>query len=246
VNDHAEGKPVHSKWSAFALGVRMWLDIGRAWRVVAGAVVIQLLGGFVGLLLHPFHDAWENEWLGGALATPVGFLVGLWWQLSHSERRRTTPISAVVFLGVLAFALGALALLWELPQLQDEARRIRTLSSLPEGSLSRITFFDKYGEDLLLTITDEEALRGFVLACRDVEGYSPNHPRYEQSWYVILDGAQSIELECHYEDRWPEKVVGYFVAKSGNSTRYYGSFISETLRAWFRKYVQGTSPDADG
>lgn len=246
MNDHAEAKPARPRWYEFGPGSRTWADVGRAWRVLVGMLVIQLFGGLIGMLVHPFHDAWDNEWLGGALATPVGFLVGLWWQLSRQERRRTTSFSAVVFLGALAFALGASASFWTLPRLQDEARRIKTLSSLPEGSLNSITFCDRRSSDVLLTVTDEEALRKFVLACRDVEGYSPNHPRYNQSWYVILDGAESIELECHYEDRWPEKVVGYFVTKSGNSTLYYGSFISDMLRPWFRRYVEGTSPDADG
>jgi len=223
--------------------VPIWRDVIRLWRVLVGAAVIQLLGGLIGLLVRPFHSAWDNNWIGGALATPVGFLVGLWWQLSSPERRKSTPILVVAFFGLLAFGLGASALFGTLPSLEEEAERLNALASLPEDSLNRMTFYDRYGREKLLTIVEEEALHGFLLACRDVEGYSPNHPRYDRSWYVVIDGPETIELECHYEDRWPDKVVGYFVAKHGNSTRYYGSFISADLRPWFERYVEGAASD---
>jgi len=225
--------------------VPMWRDVIRLWRVLVGAVVIQLLGGLIGLLVHPFHDAWDNNSIGGALATPVGFLVGLWWQLSSPERRGKTPILPVVFLGLLAFGLGAFTLFGTLPRLDEEAERLNALASLPEDSLNGVIFYDRYGREKLLGITEKEALRGFVLACRDTKGYSPNHPRYERSWYAVIDGPETIELECHYEERWPDRVVGYFVAKHGNSTRYYGSFISADLRPWFEKYVECAASDQE-
>jgi len=212
--------------------------IKQTWRVLAAVAVFGIVGSILGWLLHPWFDPFHNAWIGGAVAAPIGFLVGLWWQLSNRERRRRTPVLFLVGLGLLVLIGSLIGAVSEIPWQRAFARRLNAFTSLPQNSLKRITFWDKYGRDELLTIRDENALRDFVLACRDSDGYSPNHPRYNRSWYVVLEGEQTIELMCHYESLKQDKVVGYFVRKQGDWTRYYGSFTSENLRPWFKKYVE--------
>ena len=218
----------------------------RVWRILTAVVASGVLGGVLGWLLLPWFDAFDNAWIGGALATPVGFLAGLWWQFSNRKRRRVTPLLVVVGLGLLALVGAPIGAVIEIGCQKDLARRLDALTSLPQDSLKRIAFWDRYGRERLLTIQDQAILGDFVRACRDAKGYSPNHPRYEPSWYVVLDGKDTLELICHYEDRWPNNVVGYFVRKQGDSTHFHGSFISENLRPWFEKHVENMKADADG
>ena len=226
---------------------RMWFGvIKRIWRLLAAMTVIGILGGVFGLLIDPFYDAWHNSWIAAGLTGPAGFLVGLLWQISDRQRRRQTPLLAVLFLGFLAVVMAPLGAFDEIRWQVDFEKRLNALTSLSDHSVEKATFCDKYGRQELLEIADEVILAEFALACRDAEGYSPNHPRYKPSWYVVLEGPQRMELMCHYEDRWPDKVVGYFVAKRGNTTRYYGSFISKDLRPWFDTYVESVAGDDNG
>jgi hypothetical protein len=212
------------------------------WRILAAVAALQLLGSGVALLIGFHYSAFMNFWLGGCLATPLGFFVGLLWHLSEPQRRRGTRVEVVVFLGVIAVGLGAAALVGSLPEMAKEMTSLGALQTLPDGAIERISVYDRYGETLLLQIDDKTALSGFVLACRNAKGYLPNHPVYAESWYLVLQGEQRVELECHYQQGDPDEVVGYFVRKTRNSTSYFGTFISRDLRPWFQQHIEGRHP----
>lgn len=213
-------------------------DLKRVWRILLALIVCQGLGGVMGLLIHFHHSGFSNYWIGGALATPVGFVVGLCWQVGRAEQRAATPIGLTLFLGLLAAFVGGFAFLVELPRMRREMRRLPELRALDARDIGQISVFDRYGEKQLLLIDDPAVISDFAQACRDVEGNSPSHPRYTASWYVVISGPKCYELEFHFEAGRPREVVGYFVRKEGNTTWFFGSFASRQLRVWFREHVR--------
>lgn len=223
---------------AVAFGQISFGDLKRVWRIVLAVIVCQELGGVIGLLIHFHHSGFSNYWIGGALATPLGFVVGLCWQVGRAERRAATPIGLTLFLGFLAAFVGGFALVVVFPRMREEMRRLAELRALHAGDIGQISVFDRYGKRQLVLIADPAVISDFAEACRDVEGDSPSHPRYTASWYVVIDGRERHEFEFHFEAERPREVVGYFVRKEGNTTRFSGSFASKLLRAWFNEHVR--------
>jgi hypothetical protein len=209
------------------------------WRILATVGAFELLGGGIIQLIGFHYSTFTNFSLGAGMAAPLGFLGGLLWHLSDQQRRKDTKVDVVVFLGILAVGVGAANLIYGLPSHAKEMDNLAALQSLPDGSIERILVHDEYGDEFLLQIDDRTALSGFVLACRNIKGYFPNHPRYTDSWHLVLQGEQKIELECHYQQGYPDEVLGYFVEKTGSSMGYFGTFISSDLRPWFQQHIEG-------
>lgn len=221
-----------------AFGIMTLSDLKPIWRVVVGIIICQILGGAMGLLIGAHHSGFSNFWLGGAIGSPVGFILGIGWHLLTAEGRAKTPLGTTLFLGVLAFALGAAACFQVLPHMRGEMQRLRAIKALDASKISSVSVFDRYGESRIAEFSSPSTIREFALSCRDAEGYSPNHPHYVASWYIVIAGTDPSEIECHYEAGRGQMVVGYFVAKSGTTTRYYGTFSSRNLRKWFEKHLR--------
>jgi len=208
----------------------------RDWRVYAPVLVCQILGGALGLIAAPHHFWFFNMWIGGALATPIGFGLWLAWQRKGRDVKPAAPPGETVFVGVLALILGGAALAF-LPHMLREMDLLKSLRELDASQVRRISVFGADGSMCVAHIESREAIAEFVRCCRDVEGYAPGKARYRRSWYIVLTSAPPLELECHYEYGRPSVVVGDFVTKSGNSTSYHGSFSSQRLRGWFEKHL---------
>jgi hypothetical protein len=166
-------------WSHFA-------PIADHWRVLVAIAAVGVLGEILGRLLLPWFDPWTNGWIGGGLVAPAGFLGGLWWQLASPRRRHKTRLDVLLLLAVLACGAAPVSALDEMRSERDFQARLDTFRTLPASSIRQITCYDKYGGEELLTIEDPDVLRAFAVACRDAKGYSPNHPRYFESWYIVV------------------------------------------------------------
>jgi hypothetical protein len=221
------------------LGLQDWL---KHWRLILTVVLAQAIGGLAGVVGSFHYSAFHNSWLGGVLAAPVGFVAGLLWQYASAERRRSVPAGPAVFVGLLVLAIAAMGLFFEGPHMAREMELLGSLRGLDASDIERIEVFDEYGERRLATIDAAPAIAAFAAACRDVEGYLPNHPSYSAEWYLRLVGTAPGELLCQYESGHPGEVVGDFVTRRGRSTRYYGSFRSTLLRGWFREHVPQPGP----
>jgi hypothetical protein len=191
----------------------------------------------LGRLLLPWHDLFTNSWIGGGVAAPIAFPLGLWWQLASRERRRRTRLDLVLALGILACIVAPISSLNAMRSERAFQARLCEFRALSADSIKRITCCDKYGREELLTTEDPEVLGAFARTCRDAKGYSPNHPHYRESWYVVVEGDETLELMCHFQQGHDEELVGYFVRKRGDSTSHRGSFISTDLRPWFELHV---------
>lgn len=211
-------------------------DIRNVWRILAAVAACQLAGGLIGLLVG-FHHFWfMNFWLGGALGTVPGFVLGAIWQFRrHPERRGAIGIA--VFLGFLSAALLGMAIGVALPRMSGEMRLLDEMARLQDEPITRIDVFDRYGDKRLLSVTAPDDLAAFARGCSDAVGHSPNHPVYSHSWYVVVEGKPRHEFELHLHPEFPDCVIGYFVTKAGNSTAYYGHFASRGLRPWMQRHL---------
>lgn len=211
-------------------------DLKSVWRIVVAIALCQLVGGAISLALSMHHFWFMNLWLGGAAGTLPGFALGVVWQLKSATSDRGW-IGVACFLGFLAIAITGMAFGVVLPQMQSEMTNLSGVSQLQAESLQSIEVFDRYGRRRIARITDPDSLTSFAKGIADAVGHSPNHPRYSDSWYVVVEGATRHEFELHLNPRFPQSAIGYFVVKSGNLTWYHGTFESKGLRSWVEAHL---------
>ncbi|HEX7900042.1 MAG TPA: hypothetical protein VF950_19905 [Planctomycetota bacterium] len=204
-------------------------DLRKVWRIVAAIVAAQLLGFGIGLAFGSF----ESVWIGGALASLPGSLAGTYWHVRAAGRR---DLSTAAFLNAGALVLAVVAGGFFLPRLLWERAYIAEMARLQTADVRRIevNLLRESGPSLAL---EGEAIEAFTRSCADVEKYSPNHPRYERSWHLVLEGPKRREVELHLMASDPSRVFGSFVETSGATTWYCGSFQSRALRAWVDRYL---------
>ena len=107
------------------------------------------------------------------------------------------------------------------------------LAQIQPDHITRIDVYDEYRRTKLTNITDREALAAFAQGISDAVGHSPNHPRYSESWYLVLQGPDIwYEFTLHLNPRFPHSVIGYSDMTSGSSTLSRATFESRRLRPW--------------
>ncbi len=222
-------------------GQLTFTDLKSVWRVLVAVVLCQLVGGAISLVVSMHHFWFMNLWLGGAAGTLPGFVLGVVWQLKSQTPDRGW-IGIACFLGFLAIAITGMAFGVVLPQMRSEMANLTAINQLQAEPLKSIEVFDRYGRERIASITDPDSLSAFAKGMADSVGHSPNHPRYSDSWYVVVEGATRHEFELHLNPRFPQSVIGYFVVKSGNSTSYHGTFESKGLRLWVEIHLMKETP----
>jgi hypothetical protein len=211
-------------------------NLKSIWRIVAAVVLCQVVGGVLSLAVSLHHFWSMNLWLGGAAATLPGFVLGVVWQLKSRTPERGW-LGIACFLGFIAIAITGAAFGVVLPQMRSEMANLTAISQLQAERLRLIEVFDRYGNKPIARITNPESVAAFAKGIADAAGHSPNHPRYTESWYVVVDGTTRHEFELHLNPRFPQSVIGYFVVKSGNSMSYHGTFESKGLRSWVETHL---------
>ena len=202
----------------------------KVWRVVAGIAGAQVLGGGVGAAFGTF----ESAWIGGALASVPGALAGTVWHVRAAGRQER---STVLYLNGMALLLAGFAAFLVIPRALRERENIADLARLRAADLHRVEVKVLRGSGTPVTLTGEAAAE-FARACADVEKYVPNHPRYESSWHVVLDGPRRREVELHLMASDPSRAYGAFIETSGSTTWYHGNFQSRELRAWITRHLR--------
>ena len=207
-------------------------DLQKVWRVVAGIAAGQIIGGLLGLLF----GSPEAVPLGTGAASLPGFILGALW---HVRTLGWREMPLLGFLGVLALLCTGFVVGVFLPRSLRERDSIAELARLQAADVRRIEIQVLRGSGNALTVTDGDAIAAFVRASADVEKYSPNHPQYLSSWYVVLLGPIRREYELHLRTGDPSRVFGSFVEKHGDTSYYHGSFQSQGLRSWVSRYLEG-------
>lgn len=87
------------------------LQIHGTWRIYVAMMISQIPAAAVGALVAPTGDRIIDLWYGAALGLPVGFLVGLLWQLHSAPKAVMQHRWHVVALGMFAIALPAVGVL---------------------------------------------------------------------------------------------------------------------------------------
>ena len=87
-----------------------WEDLRPIHPLFVTSLVSQALGAVAGLVLKVGPSWFESVWLGGALATFPGFLVGIPVQFHLRPGSLASHKSMVIFLGAIALFLFIIAL----------------------------------------------------------------------------------------------------------------------------------------
>lgn len=214
-----------------------WKRIASDRRIIWAVFAFQFIGAGLGLLIAPHFDMLFNMWMGGALGGPLGFVAGLCWELTRKDCARRLPVAETWMVGLIVFAVGAFACLFVIPFSKAEMRAIAELKSIDGTRIENIVVYKELGRQKLVEIADRQALMDFADRCKDIEGYSPNHPVYTSSWHVMLNGAAAQEFEFYYEANLPQALVGEFDLRNTSPLDTHGHFSSKRLREWFAKHV---------
>jgi hypothetical protein len=84
---------------------RQWQMLKPAWRVCVATLLAQFVGSGIGLFVQPLGRPFFDLWYGGIHGTPVGFCVGLGWQLFLSPGSLSSCRTVILLLGGLAVFL---------------------------------------------------------------------------------------------------------------------------------------------
>lgn len=205
-------------------------------RILGAVILVQLIGALVGLVVRLDHFWFTNLWLGAAVATPIGFLAGLVWQLADVDRRQRTPVATTLGLGLLAFGFGAVAYFVVIPFVGENAKRLDQLRSLAEGPIRSIRIFDPYKTRQLVLIDDARALSAFASSCGDAQGYSPGQSDRTRQCYLVIDGNTHMEFECYFIPG-QRNLYGSFIERAGGAAIGNGGFQSRQLRQWYEQFA---------
>jgi uncharacterized membrane protein len=188
--------------------------------------------------LKPYNYAFADIWIGGALGIFPGFIIGSIWHLSDKLRRNNmSDLPLVGLVGLISLLITFVCVFVVVPSFSSVAKYTEGINYLHKEDIVRIDVFNKGGIKLLKTIENIEIIKEFINSCRDVEGcYAPNHPRYVNSWYIIIyKKDKNIEMDCNILQNDDSKIYGDFVQRKNNSLVIYGSFKSVGLRKWLEK-----------
>jgi riboflavin transporter FmnP len=214
-------------------------DLIPIWRVIIAIILTQILGGFIGYCVKPYHIMFINIWIGGAFGTFTGFLVGAIWHFSKKKRRVNLIVLPFLgFVGLTTLMVTLFSVFVAIPHFAEEAKRIGMMKILSKKMINKIDVYNRDGKSLLKTIIEKEILSQFASNCKDTEGYAPNHPKYSQSWYLIVyTEGENLELDFHVMQKDNSTIYGRFVYRKPGYMKSFGSFKSQNLRKWFDKYI---------
>ncbi len=235
-------KVLRNGWEEFLYSYR---DGQFNFSACPGAKWGLIIGGFLGVPLgfvyNPHHFWLVNFVTTGIIGMCVGLMLGLLWQLSSAERRKAIPVIGTVVTGsfmliALCFVLGLVSFLsWQTAQIDD-------LRNMPLNSITRITIYDFADTRELCVIEDQQILKEFASACRDITNSLPESRRITSSWLVVVEGSQAYRIEFHTATQYPNQAIGTLVFRSKTSSVYGGEFRSTALRGWLEKHAPAQPP----
>jgi len=119
---------------------------------------------------------------------------------------------------------------------KTEQDGLALLRSLHGSNIVRIVV-SGYVSRPLMTITNPSVLTSFADAVNRTERYRPNHPAYDQEFYVelFLQDGQRREYEFHTMHSNDEVIYIYFVHKKEWWTSYHGNGKSASLYVWMKE-----------
>jgi hypothetical protein len=179
-----------------------------------------------------------NFWVGGALGTVPGAIIGAGWHFvasSVAERRAT--VRTVIVLGLMGAVIAYVAVVNVIPGMRTDIRMLDLVTQLDQTEVSRIAVYERGRKNIILNMTDQETNTAFAHSISDAVGHMPNHPRYSHSWEVIISGPTQYEVELHLDPQFPQSVIGYSFKETGDPGFYSGSFRSEALRFWVEEHL---------
>lgn len=119
-------------------------------------------------------------------------------------------------------------------QLAEGQRKLSRMLAFSADDVANIVIYDRYGRETWATVENKKDVSNFLQNISGLTDWSPNHPSFDRSYYVILNsvGSEKFEFEMHLKASSDPTVYIHQVRKEGNSTYYLGRKKSKTLKAW--------------
>ena len=119
-------------------------------------------------------------------------------------------------------------------QLAEGQRKLSRMLTLSPDDVANIVIYDRYGREAWATVADKKDVSNFLEDMSRITAWSPNHPSFDRSYYVVLNsvGSEKFEFEMSLKPSSDVSVYIHLVRKEGNTTYYLGTKKSATLKAW--------------
>lgn len=75
-------------------------EVKSIWRVVLTIMIFQIIFGLIFIVVGTYESWLFDMWFGGMVAAPVGYLVGLIWQIKANGNSWKKHKSIIVFTGI--------------------------------------------------------------------------------------------------------------------------------------------------
>ena len=97
---------------------KQWEFIRPIWKILVVILIVQIIGGAIGKASNIYSDLFMSIWIGGAVSSFPGFLLGFVWQFNTDrasfKNRDTLYITLVI--DVMALVMTAIALFFPVEQ----------------------------------------------------------------------------------------------------------------------------------
>ncbi|MEZ4735299.1 MAG: hypothetical protein R3E79_50035 [Caldilineaceae bacterium] len=197
------------------------------WRVLSTILLCQAIGALLGLV-PLLQTRWGLDlWLGMAAGTLVGFVVGTAWHLGAQRAVR----------GLSRLFLVSLLLSLMLTAVATDKRNWARMAQLQTEEIQAITVFNRSGTQQIVQLDDPAVLAAFAEGIADAVHHMPNHPRYSDTWFVVVEGTQTYQFELNLNPKFPQSVIGDMVKRQGHTTSHRLTFQSDGLRPWVDQYL---------
>jgi len=211
------------------------IDWRSIWRILAPIPVCQIAGAAISFAFKFHYHTFMRVWVGAAIATFVGVIVGLGWQMADRTGRDATPrltIAIFVLIG-LVMPVGGLFMLY---RMHIEAAWLDDMKHLAAEDVTEIVI-EGGGRSTERRITDRRVIAEFALALHEAHGHVPNHDSEVTAWNVLLNGSDRRSLKCYTIRRKCDVIVCTPRKEGRGYVPHNAHLASSALLSWFRKNI---------
>ena len=98
-------------------------EMKAIWRIVATVMIFQIVTGLLFIIVEKYGYWFIDFWFGGVLATPVGFIIGAYWQNISVDNSWENHKSIIIFFGLISILMILMLPFFPLEQMADTLKQ---------------------------------------------------------------------------------------------------------------------------
>lgn len=117
-------------------------DLKKTWRIILMVIIGQVIGLLIGLVFSLHADKLLSLWIGGAIGTLPGFIVGIIWYFK-SQKKNDIPYFTISFfaIGAILLPIMAFGLLSDGLEFKSLKEKIKTINA---SDIEKIVIYKGY------------------------------------------------------------------------------------------------------